>query len=135
MLADGGRGRGCGQGWWSKDAGCGRSERERTGRQVRIKYVELQVDWKPGQVGSHGRYHTDGWTARTFSRPVAAANSASAANWSPDDWTMECEIKSSDEIDVDGNPHFVLLPRGRWMMKAGLYHPSRARSHMSTYTA
>ncbi|CAL4894870.1 unnamed protein product [Urochloa decumbens] len=75
-----------------------------------IKYVELETVWDPSLFRTL-RYANDGWMAWKYSRPVAAASSAAAANSSSDDWGMECEIESSDDICVDDNPHLELLPR------------------------
>jgi hypothetical protein len=75
-----------------------------------IRYVELETVWDPSLSRSR-RYASDGWMAWRYSRPVAAAGSAAAANSSSDDWRIEREIESSDDISVDGNPHFELLPR------------------------
>ncbi|CAN6336798.1 unnamed protein product [Urochloa humidicola] len=75
-----------------------------------IKYVELETVWDPSLFRTR-RYANDGWMAWKYSRPVAAANSAAAANSSSDDWGMECEIESSDDICVDDNPNLELLPR------------------------
>ncbi|OEL38967.1 hypothetical protein BAE44_0000016 [Dichanthelium oligosanthes] len=68
-----------------------------------IKYVELQVRWKPCPT-FRGRYVKDGWMSRTWSRPVAADDC------SEDCWDPGCKQESSD-IPVDGNPHFELLPK------------------------
>ncbi|CAL4909571.1 unnamed protein product [Urochloa decumbens] len=75
-----------------------------------IKYVELETTGDPSLFRTR-RYANDGWMAWKYSRPVAAANSAAAANSSSDDWRMECAIGSSDDICVDDNPHLELLPR------------------------
>jgi hypothetical protein len=48
---------------------------------------------------------------RTWSRSLVAANSVAAANAVADDWTTECEFLSYDDIDVENNRHFELLPK------------------------
>ncbi|KAL6620721.1 hypothetical protein ACP70R_035860 [Stipagrostis hirtigluma subsp. patula] len=42
----------------------------------RIKYAELQINWKPVLTKNH-RYTFDGWTARAWSRPAMAAADSS----------------------------------------------------------
>ncbi|CAN6327272.1 unnamed protein product [Urochloa humidicola] len=75
-----------------------------------IKYVELETIWDPSLFRNR-RYASNGWMAWRYSRPVAAASSVAAANSSSDDWRIECNIESSDEISVNTSKHFELLPR------------------------
>ncbi|CAN6345848.1 unnamed protein product [Urochloa humidicola] len=75
-----------------------------------IKYVELETIWDPSLFRTR-RYASDGWMAWKYNWPVVAANSVAAANSCSDDWRMECEIESSDDIGVVNNPHFELLLR------------------------
>ncbi|TVU19576.1 hypothetical protein EJB05_35732, partial [Eragrostis curvula] len=67
-----------------------------------IKYVELQVRWKPGE-GFRGPYAIDGWVTRTWKRPVSAT-------YLEDAWVEDCTRESS-LIPVDNNPHFNQLPK------------------------
>ncbi|KAF8690082.1 hypothetical protein HU200_041417 [Digitaria exilis] len=99
--------------WSGNDLSCdARLHRDIAVVKDHIKYVELQVRWKTDRdTGDEDRYHTDGWTARTFSIPVVTAGSVSAASYDAEDWSKECDIKSSDEIDVKDNPSFDILPR------------------------
>ncbi|KAK3137986.1 hypothetical protein QOZ80_5AG0362970 [Eleusine coracana subsp. coracana] len=76
----------------------------------RIKFVEMEVKYDPNLVAWDGRYTNDGWMVWTWSRPVVSANSVAGANAVADDWIMECPILSSDDIEVENNPHFQLLP-------------------------
>ncbi|KAL6839321.1 hypothetical protein ACP4OV_030993 [Aristida adscensionis] len=65
-----------------------------------IKYVERQMKWKP-ILTKYGRYTFDGWMAKTWSLPVAAAHCF-------EDWS---DIVHSDDTIVYNNPHFELLPK------------------------
>jgi hypothetical protein len=67
-----------------------------------IKYVELQVHWKPYPT-FRGQYFRDGWMSRIWTRPVDA-------DCAEDCWKPGCKQESSD-IPVDSNPHFKLLPK------------------------
>jgi hypothetical protein len=77
----------------------------------RIRYLELELKYNPSLVAWDGRYTNDGWIIRTWSWSLVAANSVAAANAVADDWTTECEFLSSDDIDVENNRHFKLLPK------------------------
>ncbi|KAL6618774.1 hypothetical protein ACP70R_033913 [Stipagrostis hirtigluma subsp. patula] len=74
----------------------------------RIVYVEMRNNRKPVLNGSYN-FTFDGWKAKTWSMPVAAAAAAAAS--SEEDWSVDCDIVSSDDIVVDDNPHFELLPK------------------------
>ncbi|KAK3138668.1 hypothetical protein QOZ80_5AG0371870 [Eleusine coracana subsp. coracana] len=66
-----------------------------------IKYVEMQVQWKPGQ-GFSGSSAKHGWVARTWKMLVSAI-------CLEDGWIEDCTHESS-VILVDNNPHFKQLP-------------------------
>ncbi|KAK3132622.1 hypothetical protein QOZ80_6AG0525290 [Eleusine coracana subsp. coracana] len=66
----------------------------------RLKYVELQLHWKPSVV-CRG-YLTDGWMAAIFSRPISCLDH--------DGWRRDCKMDSK-ELNVHGNPQFELLPK------------------------
>ncbi|TVU36670.1 hypothetical protein EJB05_18614, partial [Eragrostis curvula] len=65
-----------------------------------IKFVALQIHWKPGQ----SPFDKDGWVSRTWKRPV------SATCLEEDAWVVVCTRESS-HIPVDRNPHFQVLPK------------------------
>ncbi|KAL6610774.1 hypothetical protein ACP70R_040743 [Stipagrostis hirtigluma subsp. patula] len=75
----------------------------------RIEYVDMQINWKKHVLTKDYRYTFDGWMAKRWSRPVLAANSVPADN--SEDWRVDCDTVSSDDIVVDNNPHFELLPK------------------------
>ncbi|KAK3135470.1 hypothetical protein QOZ80_5BG0419320 [Eleusine coracana subsp. coracana] len=67
-----------------------------------IKYVDLEVQWKPGQ-GFQDSYAINGWVSRAWKMPVSST-------YMEDKWVPDCRCESS-RFFVDKNPHFELLPK------------------------